>query len=355
MNFIDQFYLSNLTDRQVVRNINFNPKNVDSETYKDIGVLLLDVNDDRYITGKYFVNTVKTTDQNGQSTKTERYYKMLGYLNGKVVLSPYVQSQLGYARISSININDRGGYRQLRLSQDKPILATNLDLQERIKPRFEEIMSNLEFEQLEVEQVNTEIETKQEVKSEVSKINIYAGTNENVQLSNFAIRPFIIGGDEFQSVEQYFQYQKWNYLKDNISEEDFKYSQKIADDIINTSNGAKLKSLGRMFKGLDSKNWNENASKEMKIALKASFEQNDKAKEILLSTGNSELTHTQDSGKWKTEFPKLLMEVREELGGQKFISNKPQQLSLFPELSQEEFNNLTEKEKATIKWQNENC
>ena len=173
LNFIDQFYLSNLTDRQVVRNINFNPKNVDSETYKDIGVLLLDVNDDRYITGKYFVNTVKTTDQNGQSTKTERYYKMLGYLNGKVVLSPYVQSQLGYARISSININDRGGYRQLRLSQDKPILATNLDLQERIKPRFEEIMNNLEFEQLEVEQVNTEIETKQEVKSEVNNNIIF--------------------------------------------------------------------------------------------------------------------------------------------------------------------------------------
>ena len=125
------------------------------------------------------------------------------------------------------------------------------------------------------------------------------------------------------------------YLKDNISEEDFKYSQKIADDIMNTSNGAKLKSLGRMFKGLDSKNWNDNASKEMKIALKASFEQNDKSKEILLSTGNSELTHTQDSGKWKIEFPKLLMEVREELGGQKFISNKPQQLSLFDQLEQD--------------------
>lgn len=153
----------------------------------------------------------------------------------------------------------------------------------------------------------------QEKMGTVSEINIYAGTNENADLSNFAIRPFIIGGDEFQSVEQYFQYQKWNYLKDNISEEDFKYSQKIADDIMNTSNGAKLKSLGRMFKGLDSKNWNENASKEMKIALKASFEQNPQALQRLLSTGNAKLTHTQDKGKWGTEFPKLLMEVRDEL------------------------------------------
>ena len=36
----------------------------------------------------------------------------------------------------------------------------------------------------------------------------------------------------------------------------------------------------------------------------------------LLATGNATLTHTQDKGKWGTEFPKLLMEVREELKGQ---------------------------------------
>ena len=36
-------------------------------------------------------------------------------------------------------------------------------------------------------------------------------------------------------------------------------------------------------------------------------------------------------------------------------SNKSQQLSLFPELSQEENNNLTEEEKATILWQRKNC
>jgi hypothetical protein len=36
-------------------------------------------------------------------------------------------------------------------------------------------------------------------------------------------------------------------------------------------------------------------------------------------------------------------------------SNKSQQLSLFSELSQEENNNLTEEEKATILWQRKNC
>jgi predicted NAD-dependent protein-ADP-ribosyltransferase YbiA (DUF1768 family) len=51
----------------------------------------------------------------------------------------------------------------------------------------------------------------------------------------------------------------------------------------------------------------------MKQLLKESFEQNPQALQRLLSTGNSILTHIQDKGKYGNEFPKLLMEVREEL------------------------------------------
>ena len=148
-------------------------------------------------------------------------------------------------------------------------------------------------------------------------VNIYAGTGENADLSNFAVRPFTIGGDEYQSVEQYFQYQKWNYLKEDITEAGFREDQKIADAIMNTSNGATLKSLGRKFKNLDTQSWDRNASKEMKIALRASFEQNPKALERLLATGNATLTHTQDNTRWGKEFPKLLMEVRKELSTEK--------------------------------------
>lgn len=51
----------------------------------------------------------------------------------------------------------------------------------------------------------------------------------------------------------------------------------------------------------------------MKGFIKQSFEQNPEALTQLLATGNSKLTHTQDKGKWGTEFPRLLMEVRDEL------------------------------------------
>jgi Holliday junction resolvasome RuvABC DNA-binding subunit len=51
----------------------------------------------------------------------------------------------------------------------------------------------------------------------------------------------------------------------------------------------------------------------MKNLLLDSFKQNPKALETLLATGNATLTHTQDKTKWGKEFPRLLMEVRNEL------------------------------------------
>jgi hypothetical protein len=51
----------------------------------------------------------------------------------------------------------------------------------------------------------------------------------------------------------------------------------------------------------------------MKKILRESFEQNPDALAKLLATGNAILTHTQDKTKWGTEFPKLLMEVRDEI------------------------------------------
>ena len=51
----------------------------------------------------------------------------------------------------------------------------------------------------------------------------------------------------------------------------------------------------------------------MKSLIYESFRQNPEALQELLATGNSELTHTQDKGKWGKLFPRILMEVRSEL------------------------------------------
>lgn len=151
-------------------------------------------------------------------------------------------------------------------------------------------------------------------------VNIYAGTGENADLSNFAIRPFthhFNNGSvkDFQSVEQAFQYIKASKFADSrYNDGNTRPSGKsIQAEIMGTTTGSQLRSLGRQIKNLNVQAWDRSSSFVMKQLLKESFEQNPQALQILLSTGNATLTHVQDNSKWGKEFPKLLMEVREEL------------------------------------------
>ena len=152
-----------------------------------------------------------------------------------------------------------------------------------------------------------------------STVNIYAGTGENADLSNFAIRPFTHHFNdgsvkEFQSVEQAFQYIKVGFADAKSNDGNTRASGKsIQAEIMGTTSGLELRSLGRQVKDLNVQVWDRYSSLIMKRLLKESFEQNPQALQRLLGTGNSILTHIQDKGKWGKEFPRLLMEVRYEL------------------------------------------
>lgn len=146
-------------------------------------------------------------------------------------------------------------------------------------------------------------------------INIYAGTGENADLSNFAIRPFTISGDKpessiriggnFQTVEGAFQAQKLVFS--SMSDDEKEAVRKRLE----TASGSQAKSIGRKIKDLNTVSWDKASSDIMRDLLLESFSQNPEALNRLLSTGDATLTHTQDKGKWGTEFPKILMEVRE--------------------------------------------
>ncbi len=144
-------------------------------------------------------------------------------------------------------------------------------------------------------------------------INIYAGTNENTELSNFAERTYTDPlGIEFRNVEAGFQYAKLSRATPTTAA-DLAINDKIAMDL-QSATGAQAKALGRKIKGLNVKAWDQASESIMKGTIKDSFEQNPQALKKLLATGNATLTHTQDKGKWGKLFPKILMEVRKELG-----------------------------------------
>ena len=160
-------------------------------------------------------------------------------------------------------------------------------------------------------------ENGQQSTSGQNTINIYAGTNENADLSNLAIRPFTHLGIQFQSVEQAFQ-----FYKTEFSPKD-EYNHAVGQAIMMSTSGKDLRRLGRQFKGLNQEIWDKMAPTIMKQLILDSFTQNPEAAKRLLDTGNAILTHTQDKGRWGTEFPRLLMEVREELRNQ--TNNRPTQ------------------------------
>jgi predicted NAD-dependent protein-ADP-ribosyltransferase YbiA (DUF1768 family) len=144
-------------------------------------------------------------------------------------------------------------------------------------------------------------------------LNIYFSTKENADLSNFAERPITLNGQTFRTPEGAFQAMKIFFtnavlLGTPASKENLEILEKLK-----TATGAEAKSLGTKIKDLSTATWDRDSSGVMKNILTLSFEQNPQALAKLFATGNAVLTHTQDKGKWGTEFPKLLMEVRSEL------------------------------------------
>lgn len=144
-------------------------------------------------------------------------------------------------------------------------------------------------------------------------VNIYAGSGENAELSNFANRPFIPDGGmvpkiEYNNVESAFQHVKLTFA-DPITDQPLE----VQSAQWNRLSGSQAKKLGRKIIGLQTEEWDDQSGLIMEEFILESFEQNPDALQKLLATGNAVLTHTQDKGKWGKLFPQILMKVREEL------------------------------------------
>lgn len=195
---------------------------------------------------------------------------------------------------------------------------------------------------------------------EVKVTNIYAGANQNTILSNFANRPFFLTGlsegtaDEqalfsllnpvfeyehlvFSSVEQAFQMMKMllpsmqeftaEALVNGVTAEEkarIDMANVIVEKIKKTNNPSALKRLGAtrgILTESELQMWDSNKKAIMKALIRASLKQNPKALQALLATGNSSLTHIQDRSMWRTQFPIILEELREEFRGTQVGNN----------------------------------
>lgn len=128
-------------------------------------------------------------------------------------------------------------------------------------------------------------------------VNVWAGSNENVGLSNLTTRPFTFGTKKYQSVEHAYQ-----TLKSGS------FDQQTYDKYAGTEN--KKIAGNRGTKTTDNAN-----VRLMEKLMAASFEQNKDAMALLEKTGDAVITHTQEKSIWGKEFPRILMEIREKNKG----------------------------------------
>lgn len=180
-------------------------------------------------------------------------------------------------------------------------------------------------------------------KSEVQTINIYSGTGDNVDLSNFAERPFVYQNTRFKTVEGAFQAQKLNYSNYIDSSMSQRYTEML--NKFANATGYEARTLGRSISSLDRQMWDRDSEAILKETLKASFEQNPNAKQRLLDTGDAILTHKDKYGKEQDNgrFSRLLTEIREE------FRNEPQSQkytgNLLEQADFSEFNEMREEGK----------
>lgn len=100
---------------------------------------------------------------------------------------------------------------------------------------------------------------------------------ENGYLSNWYLSPFTFDEVSFSSMEQYMMYRKALTFGDD----------KVASDILITSDVAKIKALGRLVSGYYESSWNGIRQIVVYEGLSAKFSQNPELKEQLKSTGDA--------------------------------------------------------------------
>ncbi|MDG4511122.1 PBECR4 domain-containing protein [Streptococcus suis] len=157
---------------------------------------------------------------------------------------------------------------------------------------------------------------------DLPKLNIWSSTNENAILSNLAVSPIWIRNFRFESVEHAYQTLKSNGFTSEAltwaesNRQAFKQGRKIQSAYqLGPTN--KLTSITLMEKLLTER-----------------FLQDAEFREALIQTKGFTLTHKQDNGIWKKEFPRILMDLRD---GK--LVNQKDHIEKAPNRSQEPISN----------------
>ena len=130
-------------------------------------------------------------------------------------------------------------------------------------------------------------------------INVWYSTGENAVLSNLTPSPLIIKNFRFESVEHAYQALK----SQGFTEEALSWAESQRSAF---KAGRKVQSVHQLGPTNQS-----NSIRLMESLLVERYRQDAAFRQALSQTKDYQITHSQDNGIWKTEFPRLLMKVRD--------------------------------------------
>lgn len=130
-------------------------------------------------------------------------------------------------------------------------------------------------------------------------INVWYSTGENAVLSNLTPSPLIINNFRFESVEHAYQALK----SQGFTEEALSWAESQRSAF---KAGRKVQSVHQLGPTNQS-----NSIRLMESLLVERYRQDAAFRQALSQTKDYQITHSQDNGIWKTEFPRLLMKVRD--------------------------------------------
>ena len=108
-------------------------------------------------------------------------------------------------------------------------------------------------------------------------ICFHSPDEDNGYLSNWYLSDYIVNGVSFSSMEQFMMYRKAVCFNDET----------VAEQILSTSDVAKIKALGRRVSNYDESMWNGIRQITVYEGLLAKFSQNEDLKAKIKATGNA--------------------------------------------------------------------
>ncbi|CYU67717.1 PBECR4 domain-containing protein [Streptococcus suis] len=215
----------------------------------------------------------------------------------EAIVEPFVTTDLDrlFARRLSLALDTQ----RVESSQILSVQQAIDRLDKQISERMQEKTAISYQKEKALEQSQGHEKSAESTSEDLPKLNIWSSTNENAILSNLAVSPIWIRNFRFESVEHAYQTLKSNGFTSEAltwaesNRQAFKQGRKIQSAYqLGPTN--KLTSITLMEKLLTER-----------------FLQDTEFREALIQTKGFTLTHKQDNGIWKKEFPRILMDLRD--------------------------------------------